>query len=109
MAARAEALVRSARATLLSTEQEVLRAAGAGHAAALRDRAAVELGIGHVSSLERRLRATRERFDRGEASRTDLAHVEARHARALAELRQAEFALAASQARYERVTGLPPP
>lgn len=106
-AARAEALMQAGRSALLTVEQDVLHAAGTAHATAVRDRARIEYGIGHVESLRRRLADMRARHGRGEASRSDVAFVEARYHRALADLRQAEADLAISRAQLDRITGSP--
>ncbi len=102
---RAEADVKTARATLIDTEQDVLLAAVTAYIDVVRDEANVRLTRNNEKVLAEQLRATQDRFDVGEVTRTDVAQAQARVARAKADRLSAEGALAVSGATYERVIG----
>ncbi len=105
---RAENEVLAGRASLLRIEQRVLLDAGTAYMDVVRDQAVVELRENNVVVLRRQLQATRDRFEVGEVTRTDVSQAEARVAQATADLRQATGDLAASRATYEQVVGEPP-
>jgi len=73
-----------------------------------RDEAVLRLNINNERVLSRQLEATRDRFDVGELTRTDVAQSEARLARATAERIGAEGNLTGSRAVFEEVIGLTP-
>ena len=106
--AQAENEVLANRSRLRSAEQAVLLAAVIAYMDILRDRARVELNLNNEQVLQRQLEATRDRFDVGEVTRTDVAQAEARLARAVAERISAEGSLAVADATYERVIGTKP-
>ncbi|HAI30235.1 TolC family outer membrane protein [Thalassospira sp. UBA4513] len=105
---RAEARIKAARASLRSTEQDVMLQVATAYFNVLRDTAVVELNQNNVRVLERQLEATRDRFDVGEVTRTDVSQAEARLAGAKANLISAQGALANTRAQYERLVGNPP-
>ncbi len=100
--------VTAGRFRLLNTEQEVLLDAVTAYMDVVRDNSVLELSKSNVEVLGRQLQASRDRFDVGEVTRTDVAQSEARQARAQAEATQAEGNLAASRATFERVIGFKP-
>lgn len=104
----AKARSRAGRATLDSVEQEVLGAVVAAYLDVLRDQAVVDLNRSNVDVLRRELQATNDRFSVGELTRTDVSQAEARLARALSGLTQAEANLITSRAAYERIVGQKP-
>lgn len=118
---RAERLVRLERARLQAVEQEVLLEAVAAYMDLLAALAVHELAIQNENRLRRQLQATRDRFEVGEVTRTDVALAEARVAGAVAERVGAEGTVQAAQGTYraiinqepvrlvppERVPGLP--
>src|ERR1700682_6391297 len=73
----AEAQVRQSQEVLRSTEQEVLLHAATAHMNVLRDEALVQLQQQNLASLGEQYRATKDRFDVGEVTRTDTALAEA--------------------------------
>jgi TolC family type I secretion outer membrane protein len=73
-----------------------------------RDEAVLQLNINNEKVLTRQLEATRDRFDVGELTRTDVAQSESRLSRATAERIGAEGDLTASEAVYQEVIGQPP-
>lgn len=105
---RAENEVLAARASLLATEQDVLLDAATAYMNVLRDTAVVELNVNNERVIQRQLEATRDRFEVGEVTRTDVSQAEARLALAVADRRLAEGELQASRAAYERSVGRPP-
>ena len=72
----AESQVLAARATLRNTEQSVLLDAATAYMNLLRDTAIVELQKSNVEVLQEQLRQTRDRFNVGEVTRTDVAQSE---------------------------------
>ncbi len=105
----AENTVRAERARLVKTEQDVLLSATTAFLDVYRDEAVVKLNVNNEEVLKRQLEATRDRFDVGEITRTDVHQAEARLARAVANRVQAEGDLEASRAAYEKVVGVPSP
>ncbi|MCC9622775.1 TolC family outer membrane protein [Thalassospira sp. MA62] len=105
---RAESRIRAARASLRSSEQDVMLQVATAYFNVLRDTAVVELNQNNVRVLERQLEATRDRFAVGEVTRTDVSQAEARLAGAKANLISAQGALANTRAQYERLVGNPP-
>jgi outer membrane protein len=74
----------------------------------VRDAAIVRLRENNVTVLTRDLRATQDRFNVGEVTRTDVAQAQARRAAAVAALDLARANLKTSRATFERVIGHPP-
>ena len=105
---RAEALVEAQRADLLSTEQSVLLDGATAYLDVVRDQAVVDLNVNNEQVLRRQLDASRDRFNVGEITRTDVSQAESRLARALSDRIEAEGLLSASRAVYARVIGSPP-
>ncbi|MBU2534122.1 MAG: TolC family protein, partial [Alphaproteobacteria bacterium] len=104
----AEANVRAGRATLHSTEQSVLLDAVTAYMNVVRDQAIVQLRENNVRVLTQNLRATQDRFNAGEVTRTDVAQSEARRAGSVSALDLARANLKTSRANYERIIGNPP-
>ncbi len=102
---QAESRVLAERARLRTVEQDVLLATAVAYIDVLRDEAVVELNRNNVQVLERQLEATRDRFEVGEITRTDVAQAEARHSRAVSNRVQADGGLASSRAAYVRLVG----
>jgi TolC family type I secretion outer membrane protein len=105
---RAENLVRSERATLLATEQNVLFQAEQAYTAAWRARSVLDEALSNERRLVRQLQATRDRFELGQLARADVAQAEARRSRAAADVEAAKSDLDAANSNYERVIGKPP-
>ena len=105
---QAKAQVQAQREALRNTEQTVLLDAATAYVNVVRDQAIVRLRENDVSVLSEQLKATRDRFDVGEVTRTDVAQAEARRSEALATLSVAQANLKTSRAAYEQVIGHPP-
>jgi outer membrane protein len=106
--AEAEATVRAGRETLRTVEQSVLLEAVTAYMDVVRDQAIVRLRENNVTVLSRDLRATQDRFNVGEVTRTDVAQAQARRAASVSALDLARANLKTSRASFERVVGHPP-
>ncbi|MGB0749824.1 MAG: TolC family outer membrane protein [Magnetospiraceae bacterium] len=104
----AEASVKAARARLVAQEQDVLLAAVTAYVTVLRDEAILQLNISNEQVLRRQLEATKDRFEVGELTRTDVSQAEARYAGAQGDRSTAEGNLRASRAQFTNVIGVPP-
>src|SRR5512146_39678 len=74
----AKTRVEAGRATLRAVEGDVFTQAVAAYMDVIRDRAIVELNTNQVQVLSTNLQATRDRFEIGDLTRTDVAQSEAR-------------------------------
>ena len=104
----AQTRVEAGRATLRAVEGDVFTLAVASYMDVIRDRAIVELNENNVKVLQTNLEATRDRFEIGDLTRTDVAQSEARLQLGRSQLAQAEGDLIASEAKYREVIGHPP-
>jgi outer membrane protein len=104
----AENRVLSGRANLADTEQQVLLQAVQAYMQVVRDRAVLELNRNNESVIGQQLQATRDRFEAGEVTRTDVAQAESRLQGAIADRIAAEGNLTASIAVYRQVIGAEP-
>ena len=92
----------------MTTEQFVLLDAATAFLDVWRDQSIVKLQRKNEQVLERQLEASRDRFEVGEVTLTDVAQSESRLARATADRIEAEGNLTASRAVFQRVVGLSP-
>ena len=104
----AKSTVQAARESLRSVEQTVLLDAVTAYVNVVRDTAIVRLRENDVTLLSEQLKATKDRFDVGEVTRTDVAQAEARRSEALSTLAAAQANLKTSRAAYEQIIGHPP-
>jgi len=100
--------VEAGRALLEAVEGDVFTDAVAAYMDVIRDRAIVELNQNNARVLGTNLQATRDRFEIGDVTRTDIAQSEARLELARSNLATAEARLAASIETYKRIIGEPP-
>jgi outer membrane protein len=105
---QAEAQVSSGRATLAVTEQTVLLNAATAYMNLLRDTAILDLQRRNVEVLQEQLRQTRDRFNVGEVTRTDVAQAESRLAAGRAQVLAAESSFISSRAAYRQTIGVEP-
>jgi outer membrane protein len=105
---QAESQVMGARETLRVTEQQVLLDAATAYMNLLRDQAILELNRRNVEVLTEQLKQTRDRFNVGEVTRTDVAQAESRLAAGRSALLGAQSNFVTSQANYRRVIGVDP-
>lgn len=102
---RAKAAIMQERARLVLVEQDVLFDAVSAYMNVVRDQAVLTLNVKNEQVLRRQLQATRDRFQVGEVTRTDVSQALARLAQARATRVQAEGTLQISRANYRRVVG----
>ncbi len=102
---QAEAQVLGARETLRTTEQTVLLNAVTAYMNLLRDTAILDLQRRNVEVLQEQLRQTRDRFNVGEVTRTDVAQSESSLASGRSQVLTAESNYKSSAATYRQVIG----
>jgi outer membrane protein len=105
---QAESQVFAARETLRSTEQTILLNAAAAYMNLLRDSAILDLQRRNVEVLQEQLRQTRDRFNVGEVTRTDVAQSESRLAAGRSSVLLAEANYKTSAAVYRQIIGRDP-
>ena len=105
---QAESQVNAARETLRVTEQTVLLQAATAYMNLLRDVAILDLQRRNVEVLQEQLRQTRDRFNVGEVTRTDVAQSESRLAAGRSSMLAAESNVTTSRAVYRQVIGVEP-
>lgn len=103
----ADARVLAGRAVLRSTEADVFTAIVSVYMDVLRDTAIVELNSRNVAVLATNLEASRDRFEVGDLTRTDVAQSEARLQAAKGQLELVRSQLDASLENYLRFVGIP--
>jgi outer membrane protein len=104
----AKTRVEAGRAALRGVEGDVFTDAVAAYMDVIRDRAIVELNENNVKVLQTNLEATRDRFEIGDVTRTDVAQSEARLELGRANLATARGQQTASEQEYRRVIGHAP-
>jgi outer membrane protein len=105
---QAQSNVFAARATMRLTEQATLQNGATAYMNVLRDTAVVDLRKNNIAVLEQQLKQTRDRFQVGEVTRTDVAQAEASLAQARTELYTAQAQLKNSVANYRQIIGAEP-
>jgi outer membrane protein len=105
---QAESQIMAARETLRVTEQQVLLDAATAYMNLLRDTAILSLNRSNVEVLTEQLKQTRDRFNVGEVTRTDVAQAESRLAAGRSTLLGAESNYTTSRANYRRIIGVEP-
>jgi outer membrane protein len=104
----AESQVSGAREGLRVLEQQVLLSAATIYMDELRDAAIVEVQKSNVRVLDQTLKQTRDRFNVGEVTRTDVAQSEAQLAAGKTQLLAAEATLTTTRANFRRIIGNEP-
>jgi outer membrane protein len=104
----AETRVQAGQADLRGSESGIFSQVVAAYMDVIRDSAVVGLNRSNVQVLEVNLRATSDRFEIGDLTRTDVAQSQSRLALARSDTRSAESNLIASRERYIQVVGKPP-
>ena len=104
----ADRRVEAGRETLRAVENTILTGVVTAYLDTQRDAAVVDLNRNQVKVLQEQLRASRDRFEVGDLTRTDVAQSEARLATAQSNLSLSQAQLIASQENYRRVVGHPP-
>ncbi|MBR1168573.1 MULTISPECIES: TolC family outer membrane protein [Bradyrhizobium] len=104
----AESQVSGAREALRSLDQSVLLQAATTYMDYLRDAATLEVQRSNVRVLEQTLKQTRDRFNVGEVTRTDVAQSEAQLAAGRTQALTAEANLTTTRANFRRIIGNEP-
>jgi outer membrane protein len=100
--------VGAGRSNLRATEGDVFTLAVSAYMDVIRDRTIVTLNENEVRVLETNLQATRDRFEVGDLTRTDVAQSEARLALARSTLATSQGRLRGSEETYRQVIGAMP-
>jgi outer membrane protein len=103
----ADARIEAGRANLRDTEASLFSQVVAAYMDVIRDSAIVQLQTKNVGVLRVNLEATRDRFQVGDLTRTDVAQSEARLALARSQLQSAQAQLITSREQYIRLVGEP--
>jgi outer membrane protein len=101
----ADARVEAGRADLRGTEGDIFTEAVGAYMDVIRDRSIVALNENQVRVLQTNLEATRDRFEVGDITRTDVAQSEARLALARSSLATAQGRLRGSEEGFRRIIG----
>jgi outer membrane protein len=104
----AESQISAARETLRVMEESVLLSAATAYMDVSRDTANLEVQQNNVRVLQRTLKDTRNRFEAGQVTSTDVAQSEAQLAAGEANLHAAESTLMTTRANYRRIIGADP-
>ena len=104
----AETRVEAGQANLRNVEATVFTDVVSAYENVIRDEAIVALNTQNVRVLETNLRASRDRFEVGDVTRTDVAQSEARLRLAQAQLQSAQATLIGSRENYVRLVGVAP-
>lgn len=100
--------VSAAQNNLYNVEQQILLEASTAYLNVLCNESILKLQENNEKLLKKRLDETRERFNVGEVTRTDVSQAQARHSQAQSDRIAAEGNLAASKATYLEVVGEEP-
>lgn len=104
----AKTRVLAGQADLQGVESGVFAQTVAAYMDVIRDQAIVGLNRSNVQVLEVNLKATTDRYEIGDVTRTDVAQSNSRLALARGDLRTAEASLVASRERYVQIVGKAP-
>ena len=104
----AKSRVAAGRANLRETESELFTQVVGAYMDVIRDEAIVGLNAQNVHVLDVNLKATNDRFQVGDLTRTDVAQSQARLAQAQSDLETAQSNLIASRETYVRLVGTAP-
>ncbi|MDB5648532.1 MAG: bepC [Hyphomicrobiales bacterium] len=105
---RADSQILLARENIRITEQNTLASGATSYMNVLRDTAILSLRRNNVEVLEQQLRQTRDRFQVGEVTRTDVAQAEASLAQGQADAFTAQSNLQTSIANFRQIIGIEP-
>lgn len=100
--------VKAGQFRLADTEQQVLLDAVTAYMDVVQSSAILELSRNNRDVLEKQLKASKERFDVGEVTRTDVAQSQARLSSAKSQVIAAEGQVIAAIAAFERIVGYKP-
>ena len=104
----AEARILAARARVRAIEYQIIVDTVTAYADVLRTREIVKLNQNQVNVLQQQLRASRDRFEVGDVTRTDVAQSDARLAAAQSNLIASRGVTVLAEQAYQRLVGRPP-
>jgi outer membrane protein len=104
----AENRVEAGRAGLRATESAIFSAVVGAYMDVIRDESVVELNRAQVGVLQVNLEATKDRFEIGDLTRTDVAQSEARLAQAISQMETARAGLIRSKETFIQLVGKVP-
>lgn len=105
---QAESTVLQSRENTRNTEQNTLQNGATAYMNVLRDTAILDLNKNNITVLEEQLRQTRDRFNVGEVTRTDVAQAESSLATARSNYFTAQANLQNSVANFRQIIGVEP-
>lgn len=105
---QAESNIFGSRENLRNTEQDVLLNGATAYMNVLRDTAILDLRRNNITVLEEQLRQTRDRFNVGEVTRTDVAQAELSLASSRSDYFTAQANLQTSIANFRQIIGIEP-
>ena len=106
--AAAKAVIASQKATLIQREQSVLLEASTAYMDVLRDQAVLELSMNNRDVIAKQREATKDRFEVGELTKTDVSQAEARLARSETAVITAKGDVNTTKALFEQLIGALP-
>lgn len=104
----AKAVIASQQATLVQAEQSILLQAATAYMDVLRDQAVLELSVNNRDVLARQREATKDRFEVGELTKTDVAQADARLARSQTDIITSRGNVNTTKALFEQLIGALP-
>src|SRR3954454_17095822 len=107
-AKQAESQIDAAREIMRLTEQHTLQNGATAYMNVLRDTAILNLRKNNITVLEEQLRQTRDRFEVGAVTRTDVAQAQSSLAQARSDFYTAQANLQNSIANYRQIIGVEP-
>jgi outer membrane protein len=105
---QAESNIFGSRENLRTTEENVLQNGATAYMNVLRDTAILDLRRNNITVLEEQLRQTRDRFNVGEVTRTDVAQAESSLASSRSDYFTAQANLQNSVANFRQIIGVEP-
>jgi outer membrane protein len=105
---QAESNVFASREVLRETELSVLQSGATAYMNVLRDIAILDLRRNNITVLEQQLRQTRDRFEVGEVTRTDVAQAQSQLATGRSDYFAAQAILQTSISEFRRIIGVEP-
>jgi outer membrane protein len=105
---QAESQIDAARETMRLTEQNTLQNGATAYMNVLRDTAILNLRKNNITVLEEQLRQTRDRFEVGEVTRTDVAQAQSSLAQSRSDFYTAQANLQNSIANFRQIIGVEP-
>lgn len=103
---RAENVILASREELRSTEQSILLNTITAHSDVVRTKEVLDLSKNNEKVLREQMESTKDRFQLGETTKTDVSQSEARYQRGISDRIRAQGELTAALANYIQITGV---